>query len=103
MAGTSVKEVGAVADIALVCVRPFNEAEVTVCWCHVGNLPSWIGLGNDFGDLPQGRTRVPVVLHMRQCLKPRHLKTKRLTFGSGTDLDAGGGGGVDRVLAHGFF
>jgi hypothetical protein len=32
---------------------------------------------------------------MRQCLKPRHLQPKRLPSGSGTDLDAGGVGGVE--------
>jgi len=46
---------------------------------------------------------MPVVLHMRQCLKPRHLQPERLPSGSGTDLDAGGSGGIDRGLAHWFF
>jgi len=51
VADTAVKEIGAVADVALVFVRPFDEAEVTVCGFHVGNLVFWFGFGNDFGDL----------------------------------------------------
>jgi len=51
VADAAVKEIGAVADVALVFVRPFDEAEVTVCGFHGGNLVFWFGFGNDFGDL----------------------------------------------------
>jgi len=53
VADAAVKEIGAVADVALVFVRPFDEAEVTVCGFHDWNLVFWFGFGNDFGDLAQ--------------------------------------------------
>ena len=34
VADAAVEEIGAVADVALVFVRPFHEAEVAVCWFH---------------------------------------------------------------------
>jgi hypothetical protein len=51
VADAAVKEIGAVADVALVFVRPFDEAEVTVCGFHGCILVAWLGFGNEFGDL----------------------------------------------------
>lgn len=34
VADAAVEEIGAVADVALVFVRPFDEAEIGVCWFH---------------------------------------------------------------------
>lgn len=43
VADTAVEEIGTIADVALVFVRPFHEAEVAVCWFHGGqsSLSAW--------------------------------------------------------------
>ena len=47
MADTAVEKVRAVADVALVLVRPFHKTKVGVCGFHDLILVAWLGFGND--------------------------------------------------------
>lgn len=43
VADAAVEEIGTIADVALVFVRPLHEAEVAVCWFHgvQSSLSAW--------------------------------------------------------------
>lgn len=41
VADAAVEKVGAIADVALVFIRPFHDAEVGVCGFHGGRSAEW--------------------------------------------------------------
>ena len=62
MADAAEIEIGAVADVALVLVRPLDDTEVVVCRFHGSNLVFCFRLGNRFCDLAfLVGFRVPVI------------------------------------------